>query len=469
MSERSRANEALLRLAADIIITILALFLSSLLRPLSPVGKALTLEHTRIAPLVYLLVAVIWMLAFLLLSIYAPRNQRTIDEVQAVFVAVSVSTLILAGMLYLTYREMSRLQFLMFYALDLVFLIGSRLVMSAVRSHRGLARYPKRRVLILGTGETGLDAMRMIESYRWAGLEPVGFLDDQTSHREKFEGYSILGQIDEVAAYTKAHDIEEVIVALPQQDYDRFFRLLAELQHLPVRVRIVPDYIKTALFRTVVEEFAGVPMITLQQPSLTPFERMVKRAFDLVVGIATFIILLPLMVLIAFAIRLDSPGPIVFRQQRVGEKGKLFWMYKFRSMYQDAEEQQPQMSEITEDGQIIYKHRDDPRVTHVGKFLRRASLDELPQIINAIKGEMSLVGPRPELPWLVELYEPWQWQRFSVPQGMTGWWQVNGRSDKPMYLHTEEDLFYTQNYSLLLDIRILWRTLGAVIKGRGAY
>jgi exopolysaccharide biosynthesis polyprenyl glycosylphosphotransferase len=205
----------------------------------------------------------------------------------------------------------------------------------------------------------------------------------------------------------------------------------------------------------------------MQRPSLTPFERMVKRAFDLVVSITTLVLLLPLMALIAIAIRLDSPGSIIFRQQRVGENGRLFWMYKFRSMIQGAEELE--VKELSEAGEVFHKHQDDPRVTRVGKFLRRTSMDELPQIVNTIKGEMSLVGPRPELPWLVDLYEPWQWQRFAVPQGITGWWQVNGRSDKPMHLHTEEDLFYTQNYSLLLDIRILWRTLGAVIKGRGAY
>ena len=168
MSERSRANYALIRLATDILLTLLALFLSSILRPLSPVGSLLALEHTWLAPLMYVLVTLIWTLAFLLLSVYAPRNQRAIDEVQTVLVAASVSTLILAGMLYLTYREMSRLQFLMFYVLDLVFLIGSRLLVIAARSTRGLPRYPTRRVLVLGTGETGLDTMRMVESYRWA-------------------------------------------------------------------------------------------------------------------------------------------------------------------------------------------------------------------------------------------------------------------------------------------------------------
>jgi lipopolysaccharide/colanic/teichoic acid biosynthesis glycosyltransferase len=138
-------------------------------------------------------------------------------------------------------------------------------------------------------------------------------------------------------------------------------------------------------------------------------------------------------------------------------------------MVKDAEAQQAKALRIMDDGNVLHKHSEDPRVTRVGRFIRRTSLDEFPQLINVLKGEMSLVGPRPELPWLVEQYEPWQWQRFSVPQGITGWWQVNGRSDKPLHMHTEEDLFYIQNYSILLDVQILWRTIGAVLKGGGAY
>ena len=135
----------------------------------------------------------------------------------------------------------------------------------------------------------------------------------------------------------------------------------------------------------------------------------------------------------------------------------------------DAEEMQEQINEVNGKGQIIHKKRHDPRVTRVGSFIRKFSLDELPQFINVLKGDMSLVGPRPELPWLVQEYEPWQRKRFAVPPGMTGWWQVNSRADKPMHEHTEEDLFYVRNYSLLLDLQILWRTIGAVLKRRGAY
>jgi len=144
-------------------------------------------------------------------------------------------------------------------------------------------------------------------------------------------------------------------------------------------------------------------------------------------------------------------------------------MYKFRSMVDGADRRQHEVLTTTKDGKIIHKQPDDPRVTKVGRWLRRTSLDELPQLFNVLKGDMSLVGPRPEMPWLVEKYEPWQWQRFAVPQGITGWWQINGRSDRPMHLHTEDDLYYIQNYSLLLDVKILLKTIGVVLRGKGAY
>jgi len=202
---------------------------------------------------------------------------------------------------------------------------------------------------------------------------------------------------------------------------------------------------------------------------MDPLQQTVKRGFDLVIGGLSTLLALPLMVIMAILIKLDSPGPIFYTPDRVGQNGRIFKMYKFRSMVVDADERRQEVITYTEDGKPIHKQAEDPRVTRVGKFIRRASLDELPQLLNVLKGEMSLVGPRPEMPWLVDLYEPWQYKRFAVPQGITGWWQINGRSSKPMHLHVEEDLYYIQNYSLLLDIIILWKTLGAVLKRRGAF
>jgi len=193
------------------------------------------------------------------------------------------------------------------------------------------------------------------------------------------------------------------------------------------------------------------------------FRDAIKRAFDVVISAFVLIILAPFLGLIAFAICRNSSGPAIYRGVRVGRGGKPFKMLKFRTMKTGAGRLR-----LGTDG-AIHKRADDPRVTRVGRFLRRASLDELPQIWNVLKGEMSLVGPRPELPQLVERYQLWQRKRFAVPQGMTGWWQVNGRSDKPMHLHTEDDLYYVQNYSIGLDLFIILKTFWAVFSGRGAF
>jgi lipopolysaccharide/colanic/teichoic acid biosynthesis glycosyltransferase len=167
------------------------------------------------------------------------------------------------------------------------------------------------------------------------------------------------------------------------------------------------------------------------------------------------------MLLIAVAIKLDSPGPALYRAMRVGENGRLFHMHKFRTMLKDADKVPLELEN--------HKLKEDPRITRVGRVLRRMSLDELPQLFNVLRGEMSLVGPRPEQPWIVERYQPWQRKRLSVMPGMTGWWQVNGRSDRPLFLNTEYDLYYIQNYSPVLDLVILWKTIWVVLRGKGAY
>jgi lipopolysaccharide/colanic/teichoic acid biosynthesis glycosyltransferase len=182
-----------------------------------------------------------------------------------------------------------------------------------------------------------------------------------------------------------------------------------------------------------------------------------------------FIVTLPLFGLISLLIKLDSKGPILYKSKRIKELGETFDMLKFRTMVEDADEHFTEVIHQDENGNLIHKRPDDPRVTGIGKFLRKTSLDELPQFINILKGDMSFIGPRPELPMMVDRYEPWQRARFSVPQGLTGWWQVNGRSDKPMHLNTEDDIYYIQNYSFWLDLYILIKTVKVVLKGKGAY
>lgn len=207
----------------------------------------------------------------------------------------------------------------------------------------------------------------------------------------------------------------------------------------------------------------------VEQKGLTRRQRIAKRAFDIIVSSIVLLIASPVLLVVGAAIKLTSEGPVFFMQDRVGEGGQLFKIYKFRSMVADAESRQNEVNETDDEGNTIHKRKNDPRVTTIGKFIRKTSLDELPQLINVIKGEMSLVGPRPELPWLVAQYEEWQHRRFEVPQGITGWWQVNGRSDKPCHLNTDLDVEYIENYSFWLDIKIMLMTIPALLKGKGAF
>jgi len=350
--------------------------------------------------------------------------------------------------------------------LDLSFLLGWR-VLSRIGFK--LVRLPavERRVLIVGAGEVGRRVGQMILENDWMGLVLAGYLDDDP--RKNGNGLPILGNVDDVRTVVQEGQIEDVVVALPQRAYGQINELVLTLHDLPVRVRIVPDYFSLAVYRAAAEDFGGLPMISLRDPALNEVQRLVKRLLDLTIAASSLLITLPLSLIVAIAIKLDSPGPVLFRHERVGENGRLFNMHKFRTMVDGAQGMQKSLIEKNGQGELLYKKPDDPRITRVGRFLRRASLDELPQFLNVLKGEMSLVGPRPELPWVVEQYEPWQHKRFAVPQGVTGWWQVNGRSDKPMHLHTEDDLYYIQNYSLWMDVYIMLKTPWVVMRGTGAY
>jgi exopolysaccharide biosynthesis polyprenyl glycosylphosphotransferase len=355
----------------------------------------------------------------------------------------------------------------MFVIMTFACMVGWRSVFRLIFRNANGNLSSQRQVLVAGAGPVGRRLQEQMMKNPALGLSLAGFLDDNPRKRALHQ--DILGSIEDARRVAIDFKIDDIVIALPARAYERVNRLVAELHTLPVRVWIIPDYFNLALHKAVVEEFAGIPMLDLRAPALNDYQRMVKRAFDLIV---TALSLLPGMLLmgaIALAIRLEGPGPILFKQDRVGENGRLFRMLKFRTMFPGADMMRSMVEHEDDQGHLIHKTPDDPRVTRVGRFLRRTSLDELPQLFNILRGEMSLVGPRPELPYLVEQYEPWQRKRFAVPQGITGWWQVNGRSDKPMHLNTDDDLYYVQHYSLLLDIQILLKTIGVVLRGKGAY
>jgi exopolysaccharide biosynthesis polyprenyl glycosylphosphotransferase len=278
-----------------------------------------------------------------------------------------------------------------------------------------------------------------------------------------------LGKTSEIQSLVQEHQVDIVFLALPVEAHHILSDTVILLQERSVQVWMLADYLNLTMSRLSARNLGGMLFVNLREPALSNYQRLIKRAFDIVLSMLLLPLLIPILALVALLIKLDSRGEIIFKQQRVGENGRLFIMYKFRTMFQNAEARLGEVLYQNEAGEIIHKQADDPRVTRLGQFLRRSSMDELPQILNVLKGDMSLVGPRPEMPWLVEHYKLWQRKRFTVPPGITGWWQINGRSDKPMHLHTEEDLYYIQNYSLWLDLYILLKTLLVVFLRKGAY
>jgi exopolysaccharide biosynthesis polyprenyl glycosylphosphotransferase len=418
--------------------------------------------------ILYVIFPLIWITVMLLVSAYdGRRNLRAVDEFGSVTLACFLAAISTAGVLYLTYRDVSRLLFVSFIIIAYAALLSWRVMARLLFRWEVLGTVQKRQVLIAGAGEGGQHLSRQIRSQPFLGLEVAGFLDDLP---RPHTGALVLGRLDQVREVVLRQKIDDVVIACPRNEDVQINRLVAELHDLPVKVWVIPDYFSLALHRATVEDFAGIPMLDLRAPALTEYQRMVKRGFDVVVALLSMPFALPLMGFISVLIKLDSRGPVLYRQPRVGENGKMFEMIKFRTMVRGADRMRHIEEVVDSNGNVIQnKRRDDPRVTRIGSFLRRRSLDELPQLFNVLRGDMSLVGPRPELPYLVDRYELWQRKRFAVPQGMTGWWQVSGRSDKPMHLHTDEDLYYVQHYSLWLDLQILVKTIWTVLRGKGAY
>ena len=456
---------------SDILLTIFALYVAYVARIALPFGIDLGAGDIYFSSALYITVVAIWTLVFFLLNVYDARHTlRAVDELQTLFLAISLAAFVFAGVLYLSYRDLPRLLFIYFVIADIIFLIGYRWALRLALRWAGARELSTRRILVIGAGRVGQAVGRRIQEQAWTGLELAGYLDDDADKiGDTYFGGKVLGPLSVALSILDQNQVDEVVFALPLHAHQELRSLVIALQDHPVRVRIVPDVLDLAFFRASMEDWDGIPMIGLRDPAISGSDRLVKRIFDLVFAATSLFFLWPLMGVIAVLIKLDSPGPVILRQERVGENGRLFHVYKFRSMVDGADKQFSEIVSEDENGNLVYKWPDDPRVTRVGRIIRRTSFDELPQLFNVLKGEMSMVGPRPELPFIVARYEAWQHKRFAVPPGITGWWQISGRSDKPMHLHTEDDLYYISHYSPLLDLQILWRTVGVVIKGKGAY
>jgi exopolysaccharide biosynthesis polyprenyl glycosylphosphotransferase len=476
MFKRFSTNYMTALFLVDGIVIQSVLWLAIQMRFVLPWGQDIELEWVPLWVYVpswrlHLAIGVLWVVSFLALDAYTPRRIiQWIDEFQRILLAHTIAALSLAGLLYLANIQLPRLIYVYFYALVLVVLFGYRTLLRMWHRMSNHMFSRMARILVVGAGKVGQDIIEEFTRRQWPGIAFVGFLDDNPSKQNcQVSGVPVLGHLDDIVHVIEQKQVDEVLIALPSYAYERINTLIADLYCLPVRIRIVPDYFNLALFNATVENLGGIALIGLRDPAIDEFQRFVKRLLDILLSSFSLLVLSPLLGLVALAIKLEDGGPIFYFAERVGENGKHFYMIKFRSMVINADKLQLQVNQVNSNGSIIHKSVNDPRVTRLGRLIRRTSIDELPQLFNVLKGEMSLVGPRPELPWLVDKYEPWQHKRFAVPQGITGWWQINGRSDNLMHLHTEQDLYYIQNYSLWLDLQILWRTITVVLRGRGAY
>ena len=351
-----------------------------------------------------------------------------------------------------------------------LFLGASRFAIQIARGH--LRRYSVgvEQMLLVGAGDVGRMVMRTVAARPDFGYQMIGFLDDNPAKGTTDIGpFRALGAVDNLSQILETNKVDTVIICLPWQSHRMIQRLLRTCESCHIRAQVVPDLFQLTKNQVHVEELNGIPLISTRDISIRGWNLLVKRAFDLVLGTAFSIVALPFILLIALAIKLDSRGPVFYMQTRIGKNGEPFRCYKFRSMVEGADDLRQEISDLNEASGPWFKVRNDPRRTRVGRMIRRYSLDELPQLINVLRGEMSLVGPRPNLPEEVDQYQEWHKRRLTVSPGITGLWQVSGRSDLTFDEMVLLDIYYVENWNIILDLSILLRSLPAILRGRGAY
>jgi exopolysaccharide biosynthesis polyprenyl glycosylphosphotransferase len=399
------------------------------------------------------------------------RTRPLFDELYGVLNATTTAIMLMIVFVFF-YRSLfySRIIFVYAGILILVLLSSLRLVRRLILGRLRQAGQGVDRLLIIGAGEVGRAVMRNIIAQPELGYQVIGFLDDDPAKSSTDIGpIKALGAVENLPQVIETLAIAQVIITLPWQYHRKTVRLVLEAEEAGVRARVVPDLFQLSLGGVDVETINGIPLISIKQTALTGWNLVLKRILDLSFAIPFTLVMAPIWLIIAVAIKLDSPGPVFFKQERAGKGGKAFRVYKFRSMVVGAEAEQAKLAAQNEATGPLFKIRDDPRRTRVGRFIRQTSLDELPQFINVIRGEMSVVGPRPALFSEVAQYQEWQRKRLDIQPGVTGLWQVSGRSDLTFDEMVMLDIYYGENWSLGADIRIMLRTVPQFLFGDGAY
>jgi Undecaprenyl-phosphate glucose phosphotransferase len=410
-------------------------------------------------------ILLIWAAAFKVFDLYRPRRISTHSrEVWDIAKASTAAVLILMAVSFL-YRDFSfsRRVFFLFWIAQIVALSLMRALFREVLRSMRKRNYNLRYGLVIGTGESAQRLTEVLQSRLELGVRIVGLAgEDPALVGRQVAGVTVLGMYEEVASLLGRMPVDIVFIALPLQSSHRLESILAEIGDATVDIKLIPDFYRYVTLRGAVEEFQGMPVISLRDTPLHGWNRLAKRVQDLAVASVALFLLWPLLALIALAIKLTTSGPILYRQERMGFGGTTFTMLKFRTMRSDHE-----------GDTVMLTSQDDPRVTPVGRWLRRASLDELPQLWNVFCGEMSIVGPRPERPWVVnELRKriPGYMLKHHIQAGITGWAQVNGwRGNTSIEKRLEYDLYYIEHWSLWFDLKIMLMTLWRGFIHRHAY
>jgi exopolysaccharide biosynthesis polyprenyl glycosylphosphotransferase len=462
--QRHRINSGVY-LASDLAATLAAFATAWLLR-FELAVIPLTKNVPSFVPYLYLLpfVVALWPVVFYFHGLYQSRRGRSrVDEVLTILLAVILATVLLSVVIawyrppaapgsheYFTY---SRAFLALFALVDLLFVAATRMLARWAMRRVRLAGHNLQRILVVGAGALGREITQKILAHREMGFEVVGFLDDDPGKAGALVcGLPVLGALRQAEEVLQARDIDQVFLALPLDAHKKLLQLIELLARECVEIRLVPDILQYATLNATLEDVDGTPVINLSQVPLQGWNSLVKRGMDLAIAAAALLVVLPALPVLALAIWIEDRGPIFYRQERMGLDGKPFMILKLRSMRVDAEATSGP----------VWAIKDDPRRTRVGTFLRHWSLDELPQVWNVLRGDMSIVGPRPERPSFVHEFKhkiPRYMLRHRVKSGITGWAQVHGwRGNTSIRKRIQYDLYYIQNWSLALDCKILWMT-----------
>jgi exopolysaccharide biosynthesis polyprenyl glycosylphosphotransferase len=412
-----------------------------------------------------------WWILLQKTGVYSHASQTRLRSLFYSLLKTNLIGLVVLAVVAFLFRfsSLSRLLIFLFMMMNFTILFFEKWVVYWLLNRFAVARQPLDNIVIVGTNEQVTIFVQRLagrpeEAVRLVGL--VGW--DQSDLGYEIFGFPVLGTVHHLDSILTTRAVDEVIIIQPGRTLDDLEMVARLCEELGVRTSIVANLFDLSISRTGFRYLAGVPMLTYTTAPIDEWGLFFKRLLDLCASAAGLVALFPLFLAVSILIKLDSPGPAFFRQTRSGLNGRDFTLYKFRSMVSDAEAQKNQLATFNEMGGPVFKMKEDPRVTRIGKFIRKTSIDELPQLINVLKGEMSLVGPRPPLPEEVAKYERWQRRRLSVRPGITCIWQVSGRNQIDFDEWMRLDLQYIDNWTFLLDVKILVRTLSAVLSAKGA-